>query len=183
MEQKQHTLDWVDGERGRALRRLWDPTDYGETIAADLMAVVSATHAFMRGRGLQMTGGGNALFQALVDFIIARLEAPYAVLSWSGRGAKPRGWTDDDERIWIEWLDTTVLTPENWQRHVMEPVFGRRGCRIWEEPVNRWRDEWRSYSVYFVTRSRDILQEIDPRPWEESDGGSAPVVGEEEWRR
>jgi hypothetical protein len=183
MEQKQHTLDWVDGERGRALRRLWDPTDYGETIAADLMAVVSATHAFMRGRGLQMTGGGNALFQALVDFIIARLEAPYAVLSWSGRGAKPRGWTDDDERIWIEWLDTTVLTPENWQRHVMEPVFGRRECRIWEEPVNRWRDEWRSYSVYFVTRSRDILQEIDPRPWEESDGGSAPVVGEEEWRR
>lgn len=201
MEQNQHTLPtcvnpfwevgsaWVDGEQGRTLRRLWDPNDYGETIAADLMVVVSTIQTFLQGQGLQVAGGANALFHGLIDFIIARLENPYATLTWRGgegrHHLKPRGWTEEDERIWMEWLDTEVLTPENWQRHVMELVFGRRGGRVWEESAGHWRDEWRMYSAYFVIRNRDILQAIDPRSWEETDGAAAgiPTFGEEEWRR
>ena len=175
---------WVDGERGRTLRRLWEQNDYGETIAADLMAIVSTTNTFLRGRDLQLAGGPSVLFHALVDFVIARLEDPYGALEWSGnRNKKPKGWSDEDERIWMEWLDSLVLTPENWKRYVMEPVFGRRDRRIWEESAGRWRDEWRTYCLYFVARSRDILQEIDPRPWGEEDMAGPAAAGDEEWRR
>lgn len=176
---------WVDGERGRTLRRLWDPNDYGETIAADLMAVVSALKEFLRGRRLLLTGGTHPVFQSLVDYVSVRLEDPYGIVEWTKRPALLKGWSEEDERIWIEWLDRAILTPENWNRHVMEPVFGRRGERVWEEAAGQWRSEWRAYAMQFVSRSRDILQEIDPRPWEDSAdwGVSTAVAGEEEWRR
>jgi hypothetical protein len=175
---------WVDGERGRTLRRLWDPNDYGETVAADMMEVVAATEVLLRRQGLQFAGGANRYFQGLIDFIAARLESPYGALEWRRPAtAKPKGWTDDDERIWLEWLDMRIFTPESWTHWVMEAVFGRRGSRIWEEGAGRWREEWRTYAPYYVARSRDILQEIDPRPWEEESAvWTTGTSGEEERR-
>jgi len=169
---------WVDGERGRYLRSLWIPTEYEEVIATDLMRITAGIQARLARWGLRLAVTGDALFQALVDFVQLQIESPYRSVRGPRRKVvRPSGWTEDDDRIWIEWLETSVLAPDAWTRICGEEMS------IWEESIPQWRREWLSYLPYFVARSRDILQEIDPRPWVEEENGVPVAHGDEEWRR
>lgn len=174
---------WVDGERGRYLRSLWAPNPYEEIVALDLMRIVAATEAHLKKYGLCFAIPTDNVFQALVDFLRTRLESPLERVRGPRRKVtQPTGWKEEDERIWIEWLEQMVLTSVTWNRICDGPT---RSKGIWEEAAGRWREEWLSYLPYYVERSRDILQEIDPRPWEDSSdwNGGATGPGDEEWRR
>jgi hypothetical protein len=174
---------WVDGERGRYLRSLWAPNPYEEIVAGDLMRIVAATDAHLRRYGIRFAIPTDSVFQALVDFLRTRLESPYREVQGPRRKVtRPKEWTEEDDRIWMEWLEQTVLTSVVWNRICDGPT---RSKGVWEEAAGAWREEWLSYLPYYVGRSWDILERIDPRPIEETEwsGGKVSAAGEEEWRR
>ena len=154
---------WIDGERGRSLRSLYEPTDDEEIVAADLSVMTGRLWALLERRkdGLMWSLSGDQLFQLLMDHIVARKNRSRCHLIGPRRKAGTSAeWSPEDERVWQEWLGSEVLSPERLERL----VFGAEP-RCWELRLGcNWRREVAAYLPYLVTRSREILREIDPRP-------------------
>lgn len=174
---------WIDGERGRALRSLYEPTDDEEMVADDLSVITRRLQGLLRRweDGLSWSLTGDQMFHLLMDHVVARMRSSRGALLGPRRKAgTPAGWSQEDERVWQEWLGSEVLSPERLDRL----VFGEEP-RCWELRLGcDWRREVSAYLPYLVTRSREILREIDPRPIvQEEDFGGVGNPDEEGRRR
>lgn len=180
MNQIVGTDSWVDGERGRALRSLRKETGMGEVIAEDLLAITKQTRSYIHRTGLTLCVSESQLFQILVDHIIARQRGGcYSTLKGPAKKAgKSIGWTDDDERVWIEWLETDPMRPER----VLDEVFSGETAG-WESGLGNWRREFCAYLPYLIVRSHEILRDNDCRPISDDTGyGGWDATADDDYR-
>lgn len=161
MNQIVGTDSWMDGTRGRAVRSLREETESGEVIAEDLLAIARETRNYIQRLGLTLCVSESQLFQILADHVIARQRwGCYTLLRGPAKKAgKPSGWSEDDERVWMEWLEMGPLRP----KRVLDVVFAEETAD-WETLLGDWRREFCTYLPYLVVRSREILRENDGRP-------------------
>lgn len=171
-------MSWIDSIHGRNLRSLFSDRydEENQTVAEDLSAIVRALRAHVRrvDERLQWAVSGDQLFHILMDHVASRLEKPSGHLLGPRRKASvPASWTDDDEVLWQEWLESAVFSPDQLDYQVM----GGKDFLGWEHALGNWRNEVYAYLPYLVCRSRELLREIDPRPIQYED--MPPAVDEE----
>jgi len=136
---------------------------YGECPADDAFRMAVAIGRYVKQRGVSTTLNNTQIARQILRYIQMRhTVAAYNISAIPGALYYPNGWNDTEEEIWNDWINHHC-TLESWCDEVITPVFGA-DVRLWEAPIDGWRDELLQFLSLWIRRSREIVASYDPIP-------------------
>lgn len=148
----------------------------------DIQGVCDGIIMLSKRLDLNMELTPTALYTMLIHYLNLRATVlhPFEISGPQRRVSKPKGWADNHEAIWIQWLEHTIPL-DLWDMLVIYPVFGENE-RIWEAGIEGWRSEIYTFMPFWFERSMSRFEEIDPTalPDEEEEGWRGPSEKKQE---
>ena len=161
-------------------RHVWDSlitvNAYGECAAYDAEGLVLSLEKALTARGLALDINRLAVARQILTYLTLRLQKGSNMilgLKMKSTSSYPDGWDDEDERLWIEFLDEE-FTDDVWETEIMGRVFGTDE-RIWEAVHLGWRVDIRRLLPYWVRRVLSSDQESDDDAQEDQQKGSGKI--------
>ena len=153
-------------------RHVWDSlitvNAYGECAAYDAEGLVLSLEKALTARGLALDIDRLAAARQILTYLTLRLQkGAHEILGLKTKtpSSYPDGWNDEEERLWLEFLDEE-FTDDVWETEIMARVFGTDE-RIWESVHAGWRIDIRRLLPYWVRRVLSADQESDDGAQEE----------------
>ena len=146
-------------------RRVWNSlvttNEYGECAARDVEEMVTCFLRILRGTGAELEMKPVAIVRQILNYLVQRSRKSCLQMPHSRRSSsEPADWTDYHEGVWMEWLDKT-FDEKQWHTEVLDRVFGS-DRRIWEAPIEGWREDITTLLPFWVRRSMAIVEKEEP---------------------
>lgn len=144
--------------------QLFEPYRLDDWSAAeDAAGLAQMIHRLLGRFGLHLCMTEERLARQILQYIWMRMAYPAHEISvpQHERGV-PDGWTRENEEIWLDWISMKIDL-DQWKPEVLQPVFGSDE-RTWEAFCPGWRDELFAFLPYWIARSKEKLEKIDPTP-------------------
>jgi hypothetical protein len=136
---------------------------YGECPSDDAVRMAAEIGRYVKQRGVSTTMNSTKLAIQILRYIQMRhTVAAHNISAVPGELYYPDGWSAAEEEIWNDWINHHC-TPESWYDEVITPVFGE-DVRLWEAPIDGWREELLQFLSLWIRRSREIVVAYDPTP-------------------